>query len=118
MSLTFHFRQTPEELHEEIKNKATEIIKKHGYNDNQAHLAIEAKPPVEWNKGFAAEYILKHSFGENWREDIKVIFAGDDTTDEDIMNVSILLNCSMEYNLMSIFYLDTEGSRSLISSDQ
>ena len=98
VSLTFHFRQTPEHLHEEINNQATEIIKKYGYNANQAHLAVEAKPPVEWNKGFAAEYILNHEFGENWRNEIKVIFAGDDTTDEDIMKVeyytsNALSNC-------------------------
>lgn len=87
VSLTFHYRAIPEEQHESIKTQATEIIKRFGYNDNQAHCAIEAKPPVQWNKGFAAEYILKHSFGANWRSDVKIIFVGDDTTDEDIFDV-------------------------------
>lgn len=85
--MTFHYRATPEEQHGIIKTQATEIIKRFGYNDNQAHCAIEAKPPVQWNKGFAAEYILEHSFGTNWRNDVKIIFVGDDTTDEDIFGV-------------------------------
>ncbi|XP_017478821.1 PREDICTED: probable trehalose-phosphate phosphatase C [Rhagoletis zephyria] len=46
---------------------------------------MQAKPPVNWNKGEAALLILKNKFGSNWAEDIKVIFAGDDNTDEDAM---------------------------------
>lgn len=48
-------------------------------------MAIEAKAPINWNKGFGAEYILNKKFGENWDKDVNVIFMGDDTTDEDIM---------------------------------
>lgn len=29
--------------------------------------------------------LLKNKYGENWRNNVKVIFAGDDTTDEDAM---------------------------------
>lgn len=52
---------------------------------NPAHLCLEAKAPINWNKGSAAEYILKRKFGENWANDVNVIFIGDDTTDEDAM---------------------------------
>ena len=48
---------------------------------------MEAKPPVLWHKGKAAEYILNHNFGSNWRNEIKCLFAGDDTTDEDIFEL-------------------------------
>lgn len=68
-----------------MRQQATEIITRHGYRANQAHFAIEAKPPVEWNKGFAAEFILETTFGKDWRDTVKVIVAGDDTTDEDAM---------------------------------
>lgn len=37
--------------------------------------------------GEAALYILREEFGDNWPEKVKVIFAGDDTTDEDAMKV-------------------------------
>lgn len=39
--------------------------------------------------GEAALYILREEFGDNWPEKVKVIFAGDDTTDEDAMRVNI-----------------------------
>lgn len=38
--------------------------------------------------GEAALYILREEFGDNWPEKVKVIFAGDDTTDEDAMKVN------------------------------
>jgi len=76
-----------EDKHDAIRDQAATIIESFGYRANQAHCAIEAKPPVQWNKGKAAEYILNHNFGSNWREDLKVVFAGDDTTDEDVFEL-------------------------------
>ncbi|XP_060666125.1 trehalose-phosphate phosphatase [Drosophila nasuta] len=87
VSLTYHYRDTPVELKDEQKRLATEICQRHGFRANQAHEAIEAKPPVDWNKGEAALYILKSKFGQDWAEQVLVVFAGDDTTDEDAMRV-------------------------------
>ena len=36
-------------------------------------------------QGDAAIYILRSAFGVNWKENIRIIFAGDDLTDEDAM---------------------------------
>lgn len=85
VSITFHYREAPAELHEEMRKLATEIITSHGYNAHQAHFAVEGKPPVQWNKGFAAEFILETTFGKNWRDTMKVVVAGDDRSDEDAM---------------------------------
>ncbi|XP_073820901.1 uncharacterized protein isoform X1 [Musca autumnalis] len=87
VSLTYHYRDTPLDIKEPQKQVAIKIIEAHGFRANQAHEAIEAKPPVNWHKGEAALFILKHKFGENWADNIKVIFAGDDTTDEDAMKL-------------------------------
>jgi trehalose-phosphatase len=84
VSLTFHYRAMPETEYETINKEAKEIIESFGYRANQAHCAVEAKPPVQWNKGKAAGYILSHTFGKDWRQTKKVVFAGDDTTDEDV----------------------------------
>ena len=48
-------------------------------------LVTEAKPAIKWDKGNAAIYILRSAFGVNWSENIRIIFAGDDLTDEDAM---------------------------------
>ena len=48
-------------------------------------MVTEAKPPVKWDKGNAAIYILKTAYGVHWADNIRVIFAGDDLTDEDAM---------------------------------
>lgn len=77
----------PEDEYDIIRDQAIKIIEGYGYRANQAHCAIEAKPPVLWHKGKAAEYILNHTFGDDWRQTIKVLFAGDDTTDEDIFEL-------------------------------
>lgn len=87
--------------------KARELIQSFGFNAYESHCALEAKPPVEWNKGIlkkrpkpqtllkfrllfvgrASIYILRTAFGVDWSERIKIIYAGDDATDEDAMTV-------------------------------
>ncbi|ALC38818.1 CG5171 [Drosophila busckii] len=85
VSLTYHYRDTPVELKPELKQLAMEICQRHGFRANLAHEAIEAKPPVDWHKGEAALYILKDKFGKYFSQEAFIIFAGDDTTDEDAM---------------------------------
>lgn len=87
--LTFHYRETPVELREEMVEKARKLIVEFGFIASGAHCALEAKPPVQWNKGRASIYILRTAFGVDWSERIKIIYAGDDVTDEDAMTVSI-----------------------------
>lgn len=105
VSLTFHYRAMPEDQHEKIRDEARQIIIKYKYRANQAHCAIEAKPDVVWNKGKAAEYILDHEFGKNWRNEKKVIFAGDDTTDEDVcellQNVGVSFRVTQDPNIIT-----------------
>ena len=67
--------------------RATELIEQAGFKVGRSDggLVTEAKPPVKWDKGNAAIYILKTAFGIHWSDNIRVIFAGDDLTDEDAM---------------------------------
>lgn len=115
VSLTFHYRAMPEDQHVIIRDEAKEIIESHGYRANQAHCAIEAKPPVLWNKGKAAEYILNHEFGENWRNEMKVIFAGDDTTDEDVCE--LLRDVGVSFRVTKDPNIETKATYKIPSTD-
>ncbi|KAJ8919101.1 hypothetical protein NQ315_012086 [Exocentrus adspersus] len=84
-SLTFHFRAVPENLRHEIEETAHKIIEDAGFKVGKAHCALEARPTVDWNKGKVALLILNKNYGEDWSRKVKVIFVGDDTTDEDAM---------------------------------
>lgn len=90
--LTFHYRETPLDVRQEMVAQAKLLIEQAGFKPAQAHCAIEAKPPVQWNKGRASIYILRTAFGLDWSERIRIIYAGDDTTDEDAMEVSIFFS--------------------------
>lgn len=87
--LTFHFREVPVHLRQGLEDTARKLIEAAGFKAGKAHCAIEARPPVQWNKGRASIYILRTAFGVDWSERIRIIYVGDDATDEDAMQVII-----------------------------
>lgn len=86
--LTFHYRETPNELRAPMIDKARNLMTAFGFKTTETNCALEAKPPVPWNKGRASIYILRTAFGVDWSERVKIIYAGDDVTDEDAMMVN------------------------------
>ena len=54
-----------------------------GFQARAAHCSIEARPPVGWDKGRASVHILRSLYGPSWSEQVRVIYIGDDQTDED-----------------------------------
>jgi trehalose 6-phosphate synthase/phosphatase len=73
-------------------DKARNLMTSFGFKATEAHCALEAKPPVPWNKGRASIYILRTAFGVDWSERVKIIYAGDDVTDEDAMMVMRIIS--------------------------
>jgi len=75
------------ERKEKVLSRARQLMTEAGFRIGMSDggLVTEAKPPVKWNKGNAAIYILRSAFGVNWSKRIRIIYAGDDLTDEDAM---------------------------------
>jgi trehalose-phosphatase len=82
-TLTFHYRSVPENRHAKLVEEVNTIIAQHGYQARAAHCAVEARPPIGWDKGRAVLHILRTRYGPSWSEAVRVIYVGDDQTDED-----------------------------------
>ncbi len=46
-------------------------------------MVLELRPALDWDKGKAARWLLERALGQDWRETCAVLYAGDDSTDED-----------------------------------
>ncbi|MCR9092901.1 MAG: bifunctional alpha,alpha-trehalose-phosphate synthase (UDP-forming)/trehalose-phosphatase [bacterium] len=82
-SLTFHFREVEAEEHEALAEKARAAIREAGFQARDALCAVEARPPIGWDKGHAVLHVLRTKYGPGWSESVRVIYVGDDETDED-----------------------------------
>ncbi|MEM7409711.1 MAG: bifunctional alpha,alpha-trehalose-phosphate synthase (UDP-forming)/trehalose-phosphatase [Myxococcota bacterium] len=82
-TLTFHYRSVPEALRPGLMRDAHEVVRKAGYQPRDAHCAVEARPPIGWDKGRAVLHILRARYGPSWSESVRVVYLGDDQTDED-----------------------------------
>jgi trehalose 6-phosphate synthase/phosphatase len=82
-TLTFHYRAVPPEARGDLAARAEERIRAAGYQARPAHCAAEARPPIGWDKGRAVLHVLRARYGPAWSEQVRVIYAGDDQTDED-----------------------------------
>lgn len=65
--LTFHYRDTPNDLRQDLVEKARGIIEAFGFNASESQCAIEAKPPVQWNKG-------RHTYSQHGHKLILIVF--------------------------------------------
>jgi trehalose 6-phosphate synthase/phosphatase len=82
-TLTYHYRAVPIQNRDGLIHDARHLINEAGYQARDAHLAVEARPPVGWDKGRAVLHILRSIYGQAWSEHVRVIYIGDDHTDED-----------------------------------
>jgi trehalose 6-phosphate phosphatase len=83
VSLSVHYRLVAKSEVEKVKALFKEVVeasKKQGkVRVTEGKKVIDVRPPVDWDKGKAMEWLLSHYQGES----PLVIFAGDDVTDED-----------------------------------
>jgi len=103
------------EKREPIVTRARELITEAGFMIGNAHCALEIKPPVLWDKGRASIYILRTAFGVDWSDRIRIIYAGDDVTDEDAM--SALKGMAYSFRVVSSSLTQTAADKRLPSTD-
>ncbi|ODN05304.1 Bifunctional trehalose-6-phosphate synthase/phosphatase [Orchesella cincta] len=83
--LTFHYREVPRQARNALISRATEIFIEHGFQPHKAPMALEAKPEVKWDRGRASIHILRTTYGADWSSRVRVIYCGDDQSDEEAM---------------------------------
>ncbi len=85
-SLSVHYRLVAKPEVKKVKALFREVVeaseKQGKVRITEGKEVIEVRPPVDWDKGKAIEWLLSHYQAEN----SVVIFAGDDVTDEDGFN--------------------------------
>ena len=82
-SLTLHYREAEPDAHGRIAGRVREIVTGAGFQARDAPCAVEARPPAGWDKGRAVFHVLRMRHGPEWPEQLGVVYAGDDETDED-----------------------------------
>ena len=113
-TLTFHYRQADPTEHERFAHEARERIQAAGFQAWDAQCAVEARPPIGWDKGHAVLHILRERYGPAWSEHVRTIYAGDDRTDEDAFRVLSGLGITFRVGASDA---PTEAARELANVD-
>jgi len=82
-TLTLHYRGAAPPDRDRIAEHVRELVREAGFQPRDAIFAVEARPPAGWDKGRAVLHVLRARFGPPWPEQVRVVYAGDDETDED-----------------------------------
>jgi trehalose 6-phosphate synthase/phosphatase len=90
-------------------------MKQNDFNVGRGHCVLEARPPVLWNKGRASIYILRTAFGVDWHERVRIIYAGDDVTDEDA--IQALKGMAVTFRVTPSHTVRTLADKRLPSTD-
>ncbi|MGE0518242.1 MAG: bifunctional alpha,alpha-trehalose-phosphate synthase (UDP-forming)/trehalose-phosphatase [Candidatus Binatia bacterium] len=86
-TLTLHVRGVEPSQRASAAARARAAIVAAGFQPRDALCALEARPPIGWDKGQAVLHVLRRLYGHAWSESVRVIYIGDDDTDEDAFRV-------------------------------
>jgi trehalose 6-phosphate synthase/phosphatase len=86
-TLTVHLRNADLQQRPALAARVRASISAAGFQPRDGLLAVEARPPIGWDKGRAVLHIMRQRYGPAWSEQVRVIYLGDDHTDEDAFRV-------------------------------
>ncbi len=87
LTAAVHYRQTPHRFTEGVRVAVHEEIARVPSGTlilRPGKRVLEIRPDVSWDKGAAVRWILTRLYGEDWPRVARVVYAGDDRTDEDV----------------------------------
>ena len=80
LTLAVHFRRVTEHLHDWVRSVTFGTVgRSRSFLCQEGKMVIDIKPQIEWNKGYAVQWILKEILSSG----ALPFYIGDDATDED-----------------------------------
>lgn len=76
--LTYNYQDVPFVKRNYLEHQAIKIFRSYGFEPQQCALAIKCKLPNMWDQGTASIYILRTTYGVDWSERVRVIYAGNE----------------------------------------
>lgn len=124
LSLSVHYRQVAKKDVPEVKTVLCEALDVPGVRDavkvRSAKMAVEIRPPVEWDKGRAVLLLLSRQKARlaGKKRVIIPIYAGDDATDEDafrgLRSVGITISVGSKEGTSAEYFLKDTGEMEIL----
>ncbi|HUF12508.1 MAG TPA: trehalose-phosphatase [Longimicrobiales bacterium] len=82
ITLSVHYRRVDDpELAEQVRQTTVREAERSGLRATHGKRVVELRPPVDWHKGRAVEFLIDTLAGDD--DGLYPVFIGDDVTDED-----------------------------------
>ena len=87
-NISIHYRNLSLENIDSFKNITNKLINKYKgfFKVTYGKKLIEFRPPINWNKGNAVQWIKNKILLETKKDNYFIIYIGDDITDEDVFS--------------------------------
>lgn len=108
LTLSVHYRMVDEKLHEEVRRLLHNVLAgtDHPFVLTTGKRVFEIRPRTYWNKGAAMQWIR-----EQVRPDAKILYLGDDLTDEDAFRVcpdGVTVRVGASEDTLASYYLEAQ----------
>jgi len=107
--LTYHYREVPVAHREHLERRAVEIFEEAGFEPHRGFLAIEGKPPVTWDQGRASIYILRTTYGVDWSERVRVVYAGNEDAMKPLQGIACTFRSQLSPTLQTAANYNLSG---------